>query len=92
MTNLNVEYAYSRLELAIRINDVEFIIESLDELVMLDDLTIEEKSCLYQVLAICNLNKERFLKSYQSINRSIQLHPEERNHKIMEIVKAKISE
>jgi len=92
MTNLNVEYAFNRLELAIQIEDKPFIIECCNELVALDELSAETITVLHQILALCHLNAQCCLKSFQSIQKSIQLSVDDRNQLILEIIKAKIME
>lgn len=92
MTNLNIEYAFNRLELAIRIDDKPFIIECCNELVEFDELPIRTVSLLYQILALRHLEAQCFLKSYQSIDRSIKLESTVNNQLVLDIIKAKIME
>ncbi len=92
MTNLNIEYAYSRLELAIRTDDTGFIIECCDELLNFDELSLNTRSLLYQILSLCHLKNQCFLKSYQSIDRSIRLEYTAKNQLMLDILKSKISE
>jgi len=92
VTNLNIEYAFNRLELAIQIGDKQFIIESCNELVEFDELPVGTKSVLYQILALRHLNAQCFLKSYQSIDRSIKLESTVNNQLVLDTIKSKIME
>jgi len=92
MTNLDIEYAFRRLEQAIQINDTDFILESCYELVKFDELPLNTRSLLFQLLSLCNLKNQCFLKSYQSISNSIELESTANNQLMLDILKAKISE
>jgi len=92
MNNLNIEYAFNRLELAIRTNDTSFIIECCDELLNFNELSLNSQILLSQILSLCHLKNQCFLKSYLAIDRSIKLEPTVNNQLILDVIKTRISE
>lgn len=95
MAQLDIDYIFSRLELAIKINDKDFIVECLDELIHSDGL---EKGLLYLVYMakslshLTNRGREKYLESFKAIMNSLAIDDSEKGQMVLEIVKQKIIE
>lgn len=95
MAQLEVDYTFSRLEIAIKIYDKDFIIECLDELIHSDGL---EKGLLHYIFMAKSLThltyrgREKYLESFKAITNSLAIENSKKGQLVLEIVKQKIIE